>query len=162
MNVKFTLSYIFSLLILIGILVYFGSKNTTTTASKTDSNRPIATVIGETSSDLGKITNNDIRSKVFEIKNTGKNDLEILNVATSCNCTYVYVTINSQKSPKFTMHGTNNWKGIVKSDETAQIEVIYEPALMPVQGKIERIVTVTTNDPEHQTLEFNVTAEVND
>ena len=160
MSIKLIVGYILGIIILIAIIIYAGSRGTTTTASKDDPNRPIAIIQGASSFDLGKMTNRDIRSKTFEIKNNGKNDLELINVATSCDCTYVYVTTNGQKSPKFTMHGTTDWKGIIKSGEKAQIEVIYEPAIMPVNGMVERIVTITTNDPEHQSLEFKVQAEV--
>ena len=160
MSIKLIVGYILGIIILIGILVFVGSKGTVTTTNSDDPNRPIATIQGASSFDLGKMTNRDIRSKTFEIKNDGKNDLVLVNVATSCDCTYVFVTTNGQKSPKFTMHGTTDWKGIIKSGEKAQIEVIYEPALMPVSGPVERTVTITTNDPEHQSLEFKVQAEV--
>ncbi len=162
MSPKIIITYILGIIILLGGLVFFGSRGTTTTASKSDPNKPIATIIGESNFDFGKMSNKEIRSKTFVIKNDGKNDLELLNVSTSCDCTYVYVTTNGEISSKFTMHGSNSWKGIVNSGESARVEVIYEPALMPVQGKVERIVAVTTNDPDHQTLEFKVNADVSD
>ena len=161
MSPKIIIGYILGVIILMGIFIVVGSKGTTTTAKIDDPNRPVATA-NTTSFDFGKMTNQDIRSKTFEITNTGKSDLLLTQVATSCDCTYAYVTTGGTKSPKFTMHAKSSWRGKIAPSESAQVEVIYEPAIMPVQEKVERIVTVTTNDPKHETLEFKVQAEVSD
>ena len=161
MSIKIIVGYLIGIIILIGIIVFVGSREATSTVSKDDPNRPVAGV-SQLNYDFGAMKNSDIRTKTFEVKNSGKSDLELTNVSTSCDCTYVYVTASGQKSPKFTMHGTTTWKGVVKPNQTAQVEVVYEPAIMPVQGKVERIVTITTNDPEHEMLEFKVSAEVSD
>ena len=161
MSPKIIIGYILGVIILMGIFIVVGSKGTTTTAKIDDPDRPVATA-NTTLFDFGKMTNKDIRQKTFEITNTGKSDLLLTQVATSCDCAYVYVTAGGTKSPKFTMHAKSAWRGKVAPGELAQVEVIYEPAIMPVQGKVERIVTITTNDPEHQTLEFKVQAEVSD
>ena len=159
MSPKIIIGYILGVIILMGIIIVVNSKGTITTTKIDDPNRPVATA-NTTSFDFGKMTNQDIRSKTFEITNTGKSDLLLTQVATSCDCTYVYVTTGGTKSPKFTMHAKLSWRGKIAPNESAQVEVIYEPAIMPVQGKVERIVTVTTNDPKHETLEFKVQAEV--
>ena len=159
MSPKIIIGYILGVIILMGIFIVVGSKGTTTTAKIDDPNRPVATA-NTTSFDFGKMTNQDIRQKTFEITNTGKSDLLLTQVATSCDCTYAYVTTGGTKSPKFTMHAKSSWRGKIAPSESAQVEVIYEPAIMPVQEKVERIVTVTTNDPKHETLEFKVQAEV--
>lgn len=160
MSIKLIVGYILSVIILIGIIVFIGSKGTTTTAGKDDPSRPVATIIGEADFDFGAMKNSDIRTNIFEVKNTGKSDLELTNVSTSCDCTYVFVTASGVKSPRFTMHGTNAWKGKVSPGQTAQIDVIYEPAIMPVQGTVERVVSVVTNDPNNPELKFSISADV--
>lgn len=160
MSPKIIIAYLISIVLLVGIIVWVGSKGATTTVKSDDPNRPVAIIIGDSNFDFGRMLVSDIRNKVFEVKNDGKSDLELTNVSTSCDCTYTYITASGQKSPKFTMHGTSSWKGEVKPGETAQIDVIYEPAIMPVQGRVERMVSVATNDPNNPKLMFNVTAEV--
>lgn len=162
MNPKAILGYFVAVIALLGIIVWAGSRNSTvSTAQKDDPSRPIATIVGAKSFDFGKITNQDIKRKVFTVKNNGQSDLQLTNVSTSCDCTYVFITAGGQKSPKFTMHGQTSWVGVVKPGETGKIEVIYEPAIMPVHGVVERMVMVTTNDPNLAQLEFKINAEVN-
>lgn len=162
MSIKLIIGYILGLMVLIAIIASVGGKNTTQTADSSDPDKPVAMVIGEKKFDFGAMTNADIRNKTFTVKNRGKKDLELTSVSTSCDCTYAYITIAGEKSPKFTMHGTNQWRGKVASGQTAEIEVIYEPAIMPVKGRVERLVSIATNDPDNKTLEFTITAEVSD
>ncbi|MEK7461189.1 MAG: DUF1573 domain-containing protein [Patescibacteria group bacterium] len=161
MSVKLLITYILGVIVLVGALVLLGSSTTTKlqTYTASDAARPIATV--ETNQfDFGAMTNQDIKSTKFTIQNTGQNDLALTNVSTSCDCTYAYLRVGDTESPRFTMHGTKDWSASVPANTSAELEVIYEPAIMPVQGQVSRTVTVATNDPEHPTLTFTVTANV--
>ncbi len=160
MNVKAVSIFIALTIALVGLLIWAGSKRTTTTlVDVNDPNRPVAT-IDEESFDLGRMSVKEVRTHVFQIKNTGLSDLTLARVTTSCNCTYAYVTINGRRSPQQTMHGDNGWSDVVKPGESAEVEVVYEPSLMPVSGPVERTVSVTTTDPVMPTLTFMVKANV--
>jgi len=103
----------------------------------------------------------DIKEHNFTIINDGKSELTLNNVMTSCDCTYVYIIkADKTESPKFTMHGDNSWKTSIQPGQSATVRVVYEPAIMPVFGAVERFVMVATNDPDHQKLEFKITAQV--
>jgi hypothetical protein len=162
MSLKAIIFYVLGLFFLIGLLVVFGSERARTSSFTANNlERPIAQL--ETDhADFGEMTNQEIKSYTFKVTNVGKSDLELTQVSTSCDCTYAYITAGGQKSHKFTMHGHNDWIGKVAPGQSATVEVIYEPAIMPVQGSVERIVTVATNDPVQPTLTFHVTANVKD
>lgn len=160
MSTKSILIYLTVVVGLVGLLIWFGSKGATVTVANIDDpSRPVATV-AETSFDLGSLSVRDIKRHTFTIKNTGLSDLTLARVTTSCNCTYAYITIDGRRSPQQTMHGSNGWSDSVKPGETADIEVDYEPALMPVSGPVERTVSVTTTDPVTSTVTFTVRANV--
>ncbi len=162
MNTKALALYIGGVALLLGVIVFFGSRGAVSSQfTSTSPNRPIAEV-AKTSEDFGKMTNKDIKNTIFTIKNSGKSELVLSQVSTSCDCTYVFITASGQKSPKFTMHGRTNWVGKVAPNEVAQVEVIYEPAIMPVNGAVERMVMVTTNDPNKPIVEFKINADVKD
>lgn len=100
--------------------------------------------------------------KVFSIKNVGSGTLELANVQTSCMCTEAQVIVNGEKSPFFGMHASSSWMGRVEAGQEAQLVVIFDPAFHGPSGvgQITRIVSLQTNDREHQKLEFTLTAEV--
>lgn len=147
---------------LVGLLVWLGSRGgIAPTTDASDPNRPIATVT-DTDFDLGAMAVSEIKNHVFQIKNTGLSDLTLARVTTSCNCTYAYITTGGRRSPQQTMHGSNGWSDVVRPGETADVEVVYEPALMPVSGVVERTVSVTTTDPVTPTVTFTVRANVSE
>lgn len=162
MNVKALALYIGGVALLLGVIVFFGSRGAVSSQFTSSSpDRPIAEV-EKVSEDFGAISNKDVKSALFTIKNTGKSELQLSQVSTSCDCTYVYITVGGQKSPKFTMHGRNSWIGKVAPNAVAQVEVIYEPAIMPVNGVVQRTVTVVTNDPNKPSVTFKINADVKD
>jgi hypothetical protein len=100
--------------------------------------------------------------KVFEVKNSGRTDLEITNFKTSCMCTEAQVTIDDDKSPIFGMHTRSGWKGVVKPGKTAEIKVVFDPMFHGPQGTgpVTRIVSFDTNDSNNQTVELRLTGNV--
>lgn len=159
------LLFVVAALVIVGVGVAVGSSRARPVATIAGPNNPGHAPHAETTAtkqDFGRVRVQDVRTAKFLIKNIGGNPLELTNVSTSCDCTYAYITASGKKSPKFTMHGTTSWVGTVAPQESAELEVIYEPKIMPVQGAVERMVTVTTNDPDHPTIMFTVTADVSE
>lgn len=161
MKAKYIIGFIILAVAVVGLAIWVGSSSTIKTTDKSDPNRPVAEV-KEKEFNLGEMSVKEIKDHNFTIKNTGKTNLALSHVSTSCDCTYAYI-INSagQKSQKFTMHGTDHSEINVLPNESATLQVVYEPAIMPVMGAVERFVTVATNDPSNPKLEFKITMKVN-
>lgn len=153
---------IFAALILAGAIVFAATQTTKQpqTYGVSDEFRPQVEV-DKVVSDLGQMLVSDIKTADFNIKNIGARPLVISNITTSCGCTFAQVEIDGQKSPRFSMHTTAVWTGEIAPGQGAKITAIYEPAIMPVKGKVERMVYIKTNDPARQNLTMTVTAVVN-
>ena len=128
--------------------------------SSSDKERPRAE-IKSTFSDLGKMKVSDEKSSEFTIKNIGQKPLQLSNINSSCNCTFVQVIIDGKESELFGMHNVSDFAGEILPGKSAKIKVIYRPFIMPVYGPIEREAYVETNDPENPKLVFKVRANVN-
>lgn len=129
------------------------------TYSAEDQDRPKIEIHG-TTQDLGQMKVSDIKSADFIIKNSGTKPLMISNISTSCDCTFAQITINGKQSPRFSMHQNPQWTGEIVPDAEAKVTAIYEPARMPVKGKVERNVHIKTNDPQNPDLALTVIATV--
>lgn len=161
MKIKYVIGFIVGVAALTGLAAWIGSGSTMQTSIADNPNRPIAEV-KEKEFDLGEMSAKDIKEHDFTIKNIGKDDLILSRVSTSCDCTYAYIINDTgEKSPKFTMHGMNNWRTNLKSGESTTLKVVYEPSIMLVEGAVERFITVATNDPNNPKLEFKIKAKVN-
>lgn len=120
-------------------------------------------VVGERTHNWGQI---DIEGgnveKTFQIKNIGDTDLEVTNFKTSCMCTETQVDINGEQSPVFGMHTRSVWKGVIKSGETADVNVAFDPMFHGLQGTgpITRLVSFNTNDSSNRTVEFRLSGNV--
>lgn len=152
----------FVAVIAVGLLaaIWFGSRSSRATVDKNDPNRPIAK-LEQTSTDLGIMTVRDKRSSEFTVANEGKSDLILSRFATSCDCIYAsIIRPDGSESKTFTMHADNSWEEIIKPGQSVKLKATYEPAIMPVSGKVERIVSFGTNDPNLPKAEIKVTATV--
>ena len=117
----------------------------------------------ETEYSWGDIQMKDgVVTKLFTIKNNGTQDLELINIKTSCTCTTAAITTDGGKSPIFRMHQPSSWKGVVAPGAEAQLEVVFDPAFHGPSGvgQISRQITVETNDASSPLLTFSVTAIV--
>jgi len=124
-----------------------------------DSDRPkIETT--NTSFDFGEIKVSDVKQQDFTFKNSGSKDLQILNIDSSCNCTFGQVLYKDFVSKEYGMHAQSGYVTQISPSDTASIRVTYKPAIMPVFGLVEREVYVMTNDPANPRLIFSVTAKV--
>lgn len=135
------------------------SEGSQITYSQSDKQRPIVEV-SNVSFDFGKIKVSDIKSKEFALKNAGNKPLQILNINSSCGCTTGQIIYKGQKSKEFGMHVQSGFVTEIQPNDTAKINLIYRPYLMPVYGLVEREVYLTTNDPLNQKVVFSVMARV--
>jgi hypothetical protein len=80
----------------------------------------------ETVHDFGNIRQGTPVTFIFEFKNVGDRDINLINVQASCGCT------------------TPNWKGgMYKPGETVQITATYNAAS---EGQFNKSITVTTSE----------------
>lgn len=110
--------------------------------------------------DLGIMSMSEEKQAIFTIENKGTKPLQLFNVNSSCGCTVGKISINGTTSPEFGMHAKNNWTGTIEPGQSATLQVIYRPYVMPVKGKVTRDVFIQTNDPEKSKLTFTVEASV--
>ncbi|TSC93812.1 MAG: Uncharacterized protein CEN91_108 [Candidatus Berkelbacteria bacterium Licking1014_85] len=157
---SFVIITILSSIAILAFAVMLSFQNTAPSYSENDSNRPNAEIL-ENKYDFGKITVKDVKEKDFLIKNIGKSDLIINKVVTSCDCAYAYIIdAQGEKSPRFSMGSPSKWQINISPNESVTLKTIYEPAIMPVSGLVNRTITVSTNDPLQPKLDFQLTAEV--
>ncbi|MBI2029838.1 DUF1573 domain-containing protein [Candidatus Gottesmanbacteria bacterium] len=151
-------------IVMIGGIVVVASKEGTANSSilsylSSDSEKPKV----ETDSvfaDLGNMKVSDEKSAAFKITNIGNKPLTLFSISSSCNCTVGKVTVNGVSSPELGMHSNSNYQATLNPTESATVEVIYRPSVMPVQGEVGREVYVKTNDPEKPMLTFSIKAYV--
>ncbi len=152
----------FAILIItiIGVSIYgFSQTNKIPSYSKEDPNKPV-TELSTSSYDWGKINNKDTQEHIFTVKNIGKSDLSLSQFTTSCDCTSAYVIKDGNTSPRFNMHINSSWKTDVLPGESIQIKAVYDPKVMPEEGKVERFVIAATNDPDRPKLELKLNMEI--
>lgn len=146
-----------------GAVVVFG-KNTK--AINRENVGQASMAIDKTFEDFGSMKSDEERTASFTITNTSASSvLRIWNVATSCDCTFATVTIGNQTKGEFNMsmhmsQDLKNWMGEVPAGQTATLNVIYRPKIMPVVGSVSRQVTFATNDPSNANVEVSVKANV--
>lgn len=116
--------------------------------------------VSEENFDFGKMKTDEIKTKKINLKNIGKQPLDLRDFSTSCDCTYLFVIIDGQKSPKFSMANNPEWSRELAPDEGAELEITYEPKIMPVEGEVSRTILFSTNDPDKTNVEINFTANV--
>lgn len=149
---------------LIGVVVWgFGGSNTSRQVagySIEDPNAP-KVEITEKRFDFGKIQLTDIVKHEFKLKNVGKNPLIITDLMTSCHCTTVIMKVQGKEaSPEFGMHSMPAWQGEISAGTEAALEVIYEPAKMPVHGAVSRVISFSSNDPANKNVQLEIVGVV--
>lgn len=99
---------------------------------------------------------------VFTLKNTGKSELKINNIVTSCMCTAASFIINGRESPVFGMHGNSlSWTAKIPPGETAELKVVYDPNFHAnTRGQVTRSVDFNTNDPQHKQMQVRIRINV--
>lgn len=157
---------IISLLVVLALVVSFafiftGGKTTPAAVnfSSQDADRPRAET-GQTLFDLGEMKVSDTKQQDFTLKNTGSKPLQILNINSSCNCTFGQIIYRDLTSAEYGMHKQSGFVTEIAPGDTAIVRLTYKPAIMPVYGTVEREVYVSTNDPSQSKLVFQIKAVV--
>ncbi len=116
------------------------------------------------SKDLGKVSQAEGKTLTdFIVRNTGKSDLVIDSLDTSCMCTSAQIIHvhdesiphahpDEEEGPIFgmSMHGTNpeGWSATVAPGAFAILRVWYDPNVHgDLRGYVQRRITVSSNDP---------------
>ena len=92
-------------------------------------NPPVFTLISDKTYDFGTINQNDVIEHVFKFKNTGKNDLIIRKMKSSCGCTAASVGSKT-----------------IKPGEEGSIKAVFNSR--GKHGQQHKSITITTNIPE--------------
>ena len=58
------------------------------------------------------------------------------------------------------MANNPEWSRELAPGENAELEIAYEPRIMPVEGEVSRTVLFSTNDPDKTEVEINFKADV--
>lgn len=130
-----------------------------------DTDRPKAEVL-TSSIDIGEMKVSEVKEVSFQLKNIGNKPLQILNINSSCNCTFgqiIYREPGTQKdltTKQYGMHKQSGYVTDVAPGDSATVKVIYNPSIMPVYGPVSRDVYVSTNDPENPKLIFTIKTTV--
>ena len=99
--------------------------------------------IDKTEIDMGSMCSGDKKEGNIIVRNIGNDTLRIFHVGTSCECTTV-------KNPKaFLLPGQSD-------------DVEFEFTPFETQGKVEKYVYITTNDPTSQYIGVKIIAEMNE
>ncbi len=131
-----------------GLLVFSACQNKNTkkqsekqnVSTQVDNNAPVMTFT-ETVHDFGKMAQGEIVKYTFHFKNTGKTDLKITRVSTSCGCTV-------GKYPH----------GLVKPGEEGDVEVTFNSAYkMGYQNK--SVMLLANTKPERTVLRIKAVVE---
>lgn len=95
--------------------------------------------------DFGKILKKDgIVEKTFKVKNSGSKELVVENITTSCACTSAEISDNS-----------------ISPGAQTDLIVRFDPNFhKEPQGKLDRVVTLFTNDPERPEINIKIYAEI--
>ena len=91
--------------------------------------------------DFGAVKEGAILVHIFEIKNSGTQDLEIRNITTSCGCT---AAMASSK--------------LLKPGEKGTLKVEFDTTNK--NGKLTRVITLTTNEPQNSVKTISVLADI--
>ncbi len=105
-------------------------------------NAPVAS-FESTKFDFGKINQREKANVKYNFKNTGKSDLILRKIRSTCGCTTV--------TPPST---------VIKPGEESTIEAVFDAGVR--KGKQHKVITVITNDPKHSQINLILTGEVND
>lgn len=155
------ISVVFLILTYGAYVISGGGKNPEQIVNYTngDQNKPHV-VVKQATGNLGTMRVADRKSFDFTISNTGTEPLQLYNMTSSCSCTAGQVIANDSESAEYGMHAQSDYITAIKPGGKGVVRVIYRPFIMPLYGKVEREVFVSTNDPKQPKLTFTVTAFV--
>lgn len=110
--------------------------------------------------DFGTIKQGDTAKYSFEFKNTGKSDLILHRVKSSCGCTATDVLNNSpiKKKKKNKYPSDIDLKFIYSANSGGSVEVVFNST--GKKGDQHKTITVVTNDPVNPVITLNINGKV--
>lgn len=130
--------------IILGLAVYGYLKAVSGPVNQTGDKPEIK--ITPNSFDFGEIKYGEVAKHTFQLKNSGKQTLEIKKVSTSCACTTAEVD-----------------KEKISPGEEVEVKVTYDTGKMSgshAKGKQERTIYIKSNDPVNPQVEVMIYADV--
>lgn len=112
---------------------------------------------------LGKVSMADgVAKTIFNLKNSGDQEMEINALQTSCMCTTVKLIIDGNESPIFGMHANPAWKANLAAGASAILEVAFDPNAHGPEatGPFERLVLVGSNAGNEKELQLKIIGTV--
>jgi hypothetical protein len=120
---------------------------------ETPIDRPVISIAPDTY-DFGDVSQaKGTVSALFEITNTGQDDLVISKLETSCGCTSASIIYEGKEGPVFTMSGHSrknpiDWQVIIPAGRKAHLKVYYDPSVhQDFRGAAVREIYIFSNDP---------------
>lgn len=100
--------------------------------------------------------------KNYEVKNAGSGPLKVTSIVTSCHCTSAVLRMGDKTSPSFGMENMPFWSEEIPAGQTAQLEVIFDPAYHgdAGMGPVTRGIYISSNDPKNKRVELLLSANV--
>lgn len=166
MDKKFIIFIIVLSLGIIGVAILLVSPSSTNTKAVISKTAGAKVSVDHNFKTVGDIAySKGILYHSFPIENKGNKDLEIANMATSCTCTKVFLKIEGKDGPNFGMKGMStpsSWKGILKPGEKGEVIAAFDATYHGPQGvgKVSRMVSFETNDPDNPYIELSFEGEV--
>lgn len=93
--------------------------------------------------DFGQVKQGEVVTAEIALRNTGKKDLKIEAVSTSCGCT------SAQVQPE-----------VIPPGSEGKLLIRYDSGVHPDKGHVQRHIYIVSNDPNEGEVEVIVTADV--
>ena len=93
--------------------------------------------------DFGQVKQGEVVTAEIALRNTGKKDLKIEAVSTSCGCT------SAQVQPE-----------VIPPGSEGKLLIRYDSGVHPDKGHVQRHIYIVSNDPIKREVEVIVTANV--
>jgi hypothetical protein len=121
---------------------------------KAPADRPIISLTTSFYNFGGVSQEKGVTTTAFELQNTGKSDLVIEKLETSCGCTSASIIYQGKEGPRFSMpgHGINEkigeWQITIPAGDSALLKVYYDPNVhKDFRGPAVREIYIFSNDP---------------
>jgi hypothetical protein len=99
--------------------------------------------VAATRHDFGQVKQGDVVTTEIAMQNTGRGDLKIEAVSTSCGCTSARVKPD-----------------IISPGNEGRLLIRYDSGSHPDRGRVQRHIYIASNDPIKREVEVIVTADV--
>ncbi|MFQ5846519.1 MAG: DUF1573 domain-containing protein [Candidatus Methylomirabilales bacterium] len=99
--------------------------------------------VASTRHDFGPVKQGQVATADIAVRNTGKGDLKIESVSTSCGCTSARVQPD-----------------VIPAGGEGRLIIRYDSGVHPDRGPVQRHIYIASNDPDEAEVEVIITADV--